>query len=875
MSRRTAWSFCVLFCLIGPAASALAAITITGLQDRKVYADRVAFTIQSEAGFEYTAQLNGKPVAVGAAVAIDEPDYYELDVRRRDASSGGEESKLVQFIVRATARGNSEWGLPPWTPYPVIDSAAAEFAGSRLVIVTPAEYPTGLEIPVIARIESLSGDRVGVNGVVMAAGFEDRPLRLLRGVGSVFLPPATQAGELSYTAGVHSLAVEKKIVIEPSTEWQTVSGDVTTSTDWGSDARIRIRGDLRVVAGATLTIGDGSVILVEPGVDIKVEGSIIVKGSLESPVVFTGPDRKIAWGGFVFDATTSRGEFTGTIFTGSGADDDWFDNNPGHGHSHRDEQPLLYVGNGARAVLTDCFIVENHGQGGHGEAGYLTMTRCLVQKCISAGQYNGGIVTLVDCALVEFPSENAPFADDDNDGLYLTGGAHSLTNCLIGWALDDGVDAGSGSGGSVDVRHCWFESMCHEAMAWSESRAATVTDTVVLNCGQGIECGFGSPDVNAVHCLSTANLVGARFGDNYDWDYDGFLTVRDSLLLFNLRDIWGRAWDDWTVHVDQMDVRNNTVSVADADFPENRLWDPQADPNQADELTPFLPTAGDVVGIAFAVSADTLDAAAFPDGIPIRLSRFTTSEVAVDYTIESAGQVQGTGTLQFVLGRTVRFVPLPADQGFCTARITLSDPMNAELTGLQSVTLAGVCEATDPLIVEGDVWRYFKGTQEPPAGWNSLSFDDSSWLSGPTPIGFENSSGYESRLATSLDDMRGSYISVFARREFTIDDPAKAMALSFTMDYDDGYVAYLNGVEVAAVSAPASRAWDEPATDNHEACCGTGSPTGPCPPESIDLSGHIQDLVAGVNVLAVQVHNQSLTSSDFIFIPELFIAVAP
>ena len=44
-----------------------------------------------------------------------------------------------------------------------------------------------------------------------------------------------------------------------------------------------------------------------------------------------------------------------------------------------------------------------------------------------------------------------------------------------------------------------------------------------------------------VHCLSTANLVVARFGDNYDWTYNGFLKVRDSLLLFNHRDIWGRA----------------------------------------------------------------------------------------------------------------------------------------------------------------------------------------------------------------------------------------------------------------------------------------------------------------------------------------------
>jgi hypothetical protein len=201
--------------------------------------------------------------------------------------------------------------------------------------------------------------------------------------------------------------------------------------------------------------------------------------------------------------------------------------------------------------------------------------------------------------------------------------------------------------------------------------------------------------------------------------------------------------------------------------------------------------------------------------------------------------------------------------------------VNADLTGRREVSWRGKGGTARPLIGEGDTWRYFKGTQAPPAGWNSLAFDDSAWLSGPTPIGYETSSGYESRLATNLDDMRGKYLSIFARREFTIDDPAKVTALSFTMDYDDGYVAYLNGVEIAAGSAPSSRAWDRPATANREACCGTGSPTGPCPPEPIDLSERLADLVPGINVLAVQVHNQSLSSSDLIFIPELFITIAP
>lgn len=56
---------------------------------------------------------------------------------------------------------------------------------------------------------------------------------------------------------------------------------------------------------------------------------------------------------------------------------------------------------------------------------------------------------------------------------------------------------------------------------------------------------------------------------------------------------------------------------------------------------------------------------------------------------------------------------------------------------------------------------------------------------------------------------------------------------------------------------------------SHEACGGTSTPTGPCPPEPIDLSDHIPDLVQGVNILAVQVHSRSLSSSDFLFIPAL------
>jgi hypothetical protein len=870
-----------LVSLLVSATSGLAAITIEGVADKKVYADRVSFTVRTEAGFDYTAELNGKPVATDVRVEVNEPEYYELNVLQRDRSSGAQESKLVRFIVRATERRDSEWGLPAWTPYPLIDSAEAEFAGTRLVIVTPAEYPVGLEVPVIARVEDPSGQRVGVNGTVTAAGFAQYPLRLLRGVGSVLLPAAAEPNVIAYTAEIRSLQTPKQIVIEEATSWQTVSEDVAASTDWGENARMRVMGDadgaLTIGAGATLTIGSGSVIVIDPDIEIAVEGRIVVNGTTQRPVVFTCRDRTKPWGGFIFEKSSSRGEFTGAILTGSGADPSWFSHNPGHGSSHRGEQPLLFVSNGARVTLTDCYLVENRGQAGHGENGYLTMTRCLVQKCITAGQYNGGAVTLEDCAIIEFPSATAPFEDNDNDALYLTGGAHSLTDCLVGWALDDGVDGGSGSNGSVAVHRCWFESTYHEALAWSEKGSRTSTDTVALNCGQGIECGFGSPDVNAVHCFSTANAVGARFGDNYDWTYNGFLKIRDSLLLFNKRDIWGRAWDNWNVHLSQMDIRGNYISAPDPEFPDNTLWNPEADPNQVGELASFLPTPADVVGIGFATLKDTLNLSALAKGIAVRLSTFTTNAVFVDYAIDTEDQRLAEGTLHFMPGETVKHIAFDTHsvEGLCEVRVRLSNPVNAELTGYQQVTCRGTCGVGEPLVVVGDEWRYFKGTEEPPANWNTPAFDDSTWLAGPTPIGYEASKGYELRLATNLSDMRNKYISVYARRQFVIEDLARLTGLFLTIDVDDGYIAYLNGVRVAALAAPSSPKYDRPASASREACCGTGTPTGPCPPQPIDLSGHIEDLVPGVNVLAIQVHNQSLSSSDLIFIPELSGTVIP
>ena len=100
------WGVCVL------SNAAWAQFTVAGLEDEEVYTDRVTFEVQTELGFEVSAVLNGEPVDIDLPTTIDEPDYYALVVQSRDESSGDETSARVQFIVRASDRGNAEWGLP-------------------------------------------------------------------------------------------------------------------------------------------------------------------------------------------------------------------------------------------------------------------------------------------------------------------------------------------------------------------------------------------------------------------------------------------------------------------------------------------------------------------------------------------------------------------------------------------------------------------------------------------------------------------------------------------------------------------------------------------------------------------------------------------
>ncbi|HML74352.1 MAG TPA: choice-of-anchor D domain-containing protein [Anaerohalosphaeraceae bacterium] len=159
---------------------------------------------------------------------------------------------------------------------------------------------------------------------------------------------------------------------------------------------------------------------------------------------------------------------------------------------------------------------------------------------------------------------------------------------------------------------------------------------------------------------------------------------------------------------------------------------------------------------------------------------------------------------------------------------------------------------------KGDTWKYFKGYSTP-TNWNGLGFADSSWLSGATGIGYGDSDD-----ATVLSDMQNNYTTVYMRYSFMVDLLSDVTALTFTVDYDDGFVAFINGQEVTRRGVASGQNKDTSAAD-HEASAGSGGN----PPETIDLSSHISKLVAGSNVFAIEVHNAGIGSSDLSMIPSL------
>ncbi|RYD61334.1 MAG: hypothetical protein EOP83_17270, partial [Verrucomicrobiaceae bacterium] len=148
-------------------------------------------------------------------------------------------------------------------------------------------------------------------------------------------------------------------------------------------------------------------------------------------------------------------------------------------------------------------------------------------------------------------------------------------------------------------------------------------------------------------------------------------------------------------------------------------------------------------------------------------------------------------------------------------------------------------------------WKYKKGNAEassPVDAWRATAYNDSSWLTGQTGIGY-NDPG----VLTNLADMSGGYRSVYFRKSFTVPTGSIPSQLRLRLRVDDGCVVWINGTEVRRFNVGAGQlAYNTLASTAHENAW-----------EEFVIDNADNFLFGGTNVIAVHAFNSSDGSSDF------------
>jgi len=159
----------------------------------------------------------------------------------------------------------------------------------------------------------------------------------------------------------------------------------------------------------------------------------------------------------------------------------------------------------------------------------------------------------------------------------------------------------------------------------------------------------------------------------------------------------------------------------------------------------------------------------------------------------------------------------------------------------------------------GDEWDYIIPTAEPGNSWKYSGFDASLWGKGRSGFGIGDN-----------DDstvLQNNIVSVFVRKEFTIEDLGEIEEVVLSIDYDDGFIAFVNGYEIARsnVGTASSIPFNYVTGSlSREATIYSGGK-----PENYAINNPRAILKEGKNVIAIQGHNSGSTSSDFSLIPIL------
>lgn len=161
----------------------------------------------------------------------------------------------------------------------------------------------------------------------------------------------------------------------------------------------------------------------------------------------------------------------------------------------------------------------------------------------------------------------------------------------------------------------------------------------------------------------------------------------------------------------------------------------------------------------------------------------------------------------------------------------------------------------------GDDWKYLDDGSNQGTAWRAPSFNDSSWASGATELGY-NQANTNTTISFGADE-DDKHITTYFRKQFTVSNLSEITAAEIGLVRDDGAVVYLNGNEIQRINLPASPTVITYTTEADDAISSANEPV------PVIFSFSPSDLVEGTNTLAVEMHQAAPTSSDLSFNLEL------
>lgn len=273
----------------------------------------------------------------------------------------------------------------------------------------------------------------------------------------------------------------------------------------------------------------------------------------------------------------------------------------------------------------------------------------------------------------------------------------------------------------------------------------------------------------------------------------------------------------------------------------------------------------DLSGLHLTDNASNLSKWTFPAGVELAPGGYLIVFASSKNTVKPNGELH----TNFALGAGGEYLGLIAADG-ATVIDAYSPGFPAQTEDISYGRAMSPTGATSTIIASnaiGKAWRPTSGIYD--STWKGVAFNDAPFnIVGQTGFGYENSPGdsvnYTAEIKTAVPS---GTTSLYIRIQFNLATLAGIDKLTLRMMYDDGFVAYLNGAEIAEANVPEVPQWNSVATTYRDDAQAEVF-------QDFDVSTAIPRLRLGANVLAIQGMNNNSSSGDLLFLPELVAAAS-